>query len=269
LERDPKVVVHFLAQVAATNPKLANRWLNAWLSGWMAKHGAVSLPLSLQGQAWVTHLDLAAWMGTVDLEGTSLTKLPDRFWVKETLNLRGTPIHHLPRGLHAMTLRADNTDLRVLPAKLDVENLSLRGCRIAELPPSLSLRGDLDLTHAPIQALPLGLTVGRDLILEDTQLAGLPARMSVGRNLYAKGTPITDLPDDLAVERHLDLAGTAITTLPAFTQVGGCLDLRACATWDGRIPPTVTVKGLVLTDGHPHGVALDAWHRAHPLGEHA
>jgi hypothetical protein len=53
-------------------------------------------------------------------------------------------------------------------------SLNLTALRIASLPPRLTVRDDLVLSHNPIAELPDGLVVGGDLDIRDTCISGIP-----------------------------------------------------------------------------------------------
>jgi hypothetical protein len=58
-----------------------------------------------------------------------------------------------------------------------------------------------------------------------------------------------------------------INTIGAGTEIGGVLDLRDCANWDGLLPDDLVVGKQVMTPSHPMGVSLAQWRQAHPKGE--
>jgi len=65
-----------------------------------------------------------------------------------------------------------------------VGNLNLRGTQIRELPKGLSVGGYLNLYGTPIQKLPEGLSVGGILNLYGTQIRKLPPDLKVGGGIY-------------------------------------------------------------------------------------
>lgn len=113
--------------------------------------------------------------------------------------------------------------VETLPENLTVTgNLILRGNKhITELPKSLHIARNLDLSETNIKTLPKGLVVGDDLILTNSAISALPEGLVVGRTLFLEGTQITELPKGLVVCNHLQMKKTKITTLPESLQVGG------------------------------------------------
>ncbi|MFP1759856.1 leucine-rich repeat domain-containing protein [Lonsdalea quercina] len=103
--------------------------------------------------------------GDLDLNGTSITSLPDNLSVGGYLDLNGTGITSLPDNL---SVGGD---------------LYLRGTGITSLPDNLSVGGYLDLEGTSITSLPDNLSVGGYLYLEDTGITSLPDRFSC-RHLY-------------------------------------------------------------------------------------
>jgi hypothetical protein len=89
-----------------------------------------------------------------------------------------------------------------------------------------------------------------------------------GGFLMLRWAPIRSLPRNLTVADFVSLDGSALETLPEGLRIGGDLDLRGCASWDGRIPADAQIGGRVETDRHPDGgLRLRDWRAAHPDGE--
>ena len=84
--------------------------------------------------------------------GVKLEEKEGRFHYGGSLYLEGTQITSLPEGL-------------TVGGSLD-----LRGTQITSLPDNLTVRGSLDLRGTQITSLPEGLTVGGSLYLEGTQI---------------------------------------------------------------------------------------------------
>ena len=89
------------------------------------------------------------------------------------------------------------------------------------------MKGNLDLTDAPITSLPSSLTrVEGDLDLYNTLIIALPPNLNkVGGDLNLNFTPLISLPDNLTVEGDLYLSASSINSLPYNLKVGGTLSL--------------------------------------------
>ena len=110
------------------------------------------------------------------------------------------------------SLYLEGTQITSLPDNLTVGGyLYLEGTQITSLPENLTVGGSLDLEGTQITSLPENLTVGGSLDLEGTQITSLPDNLTVGGSLYLRGTQITSLPENLTVGGYLDLRGTQIT----------------------------------------------------------
>ena len=151
--------------------------------------------------------------GSLYLENTAITALPENLTVGGSFDLRDTGITSLPDNLTVGGyLDLEGTSITSLPENLTVGgNLYLRGTSITSLPDNLTVGGSLDLRDTAITALPENLTVGGSLDLENTAITSLPDNLTVGGYLDLEGTSITSLPDNLTVGGYLDLEGTAIT----------------------------------------------------------
>jgi hypothetical protein len=170
-------------------------------------------------------LDQRIVKGDLDLQGTSITSLPQGLKVNGSLYLQKTPITSLPQGLEVGGgLILHNTPITSLPQGLKVGgDLDPRGTPITSLPQGLKVGGSLYLQKTPITSLPRGLQVGGDLRLANSHIMFLPQGLIVGGTLDLTGTPITSLPQDLIVNGDLDLANVRIASLPQSLQVGGVI----------------------------------------------
>jgi hypothetical protein len=88
------------------------------------------------------------------------------------------------------------------------------------------VKGDLNLSRAPITSLPTGLKVNGNLYLNRSSITSLPSGLNVSGNIHLYAAPITSLPERLKVGGDLDIGQTSITSLPANLQVGGDLDIK-------------------------------------------
>ena len=125
------------------------------------------------------------------------------------------------------SLYLENTQITSLPDNLTVGGyLNLENTQITSLPDNLTVGTSLYLRGTQITSLRDNLTVGASLDLENTQITSLPDNLTVGGYLDLRGTQITSLPDNLTVGGYLDLENTQITSLPDNLTVGGSLYLR-------------------------------------------
>jgi hypothetical protein len=216
-------------------------------------------------------LDQRVVKGDLDLQGTSITSLPQGLKVNGSLYLQKTPITSLPQGLEVGGgLILHNTPITSLPQGLKVGRaLRLDNTFIASLPQDLKVGGDLWLTDTPITSLPQGLKVGGGLYLSGTPITSLPRGLVVGGTLYLLGTPITSLPQGLVVDGDLILTGTPITSLPQSLKVGVDLSLQFTPItslpqdlkvgrnlWLNKTPITSLPRGLEV-GGNIHGFKGD------------
>ena len=161
--------------------------------------------------------------GSLNLQETAITSLPDNLVVSGSLNLQGTAITSLPDNL------------------VVGGSLYLYRTAITSLPDNLVVGGWLDLQETAITSLPDNLVVGGSLYLQETAITSLPDNLVVGGSLYLQETAITSLPDNLVVSGSLNLQGTAITSLPDNLVVGGSLNLQETAITS--LPDNLVVGG--------------------------
>jgi hypothetical protein len=121
-------------------------------------------------------------------------------------------------------LDLDKTSITKLPNDLHVDgHLSLRGCsQLTKLPDNLHVEGSLNLRDCKqLRGLPDNLYFDGTLDLRDcSQITKLPKYLYVNRTLALDGTNITELPDDLHVTDSLIIVGTSIKEIPNKLYVG-------------------------------------------------
>ena len=108
------------------------------------------------------------------------------------------------------------------------------------------VKGDLNLSRAPITSLPTGLKVNGDLYLNRSSITSLPSGLNVSGSIHLYAAPITSLPERLKVGGDLDLGHTSVTSLPANLQVGGNLRLDAAPITS--LPANLQVGGSLYLD---------------------
>ncbi len=184
--------------------------------------------------------------GSLYLRNTQITSLPDNLSVGGNLDLSNTPITSLPDNLTVGgSLYLSNTQITSLPDNLTVEGwLDLNNTPITSLPDNLSVGRNLNLSNTQITSLPDNLTVGGGLDLSNTQITSLPDNLTIGGDLYLRNTQITSLPDNLTIGGGLDLSNTQITSLPDNLSVEEWLDLSN--TPITSLPPSLKVKGKII-----------------------
>lgn len=83
-----------------------------------------------------------------------------------------------------------------------------------EIPDTLVVAGDLDLSNENITKLPEGLAVNGSLCLYNANISKLPDNLKVGGFVDLSRSSITKLPVCLSVGSILDLSNTSIDSLP-------------------------------------------------------
>lgn len=168
--------------------------------------------LDLSGQRKLTTLPAHLTADVLDLHDCpNLERLPEGLQARR-LNLAGcTRLQELPEGLRCYELELRGTNLRSLPADLQVEfRLDLQDCRrLRSLPQRLKV-GSLNLSGClSLEALPEGLEVYFLDLSGCASLAGWPKRGSirVGRLSVADCEWVTHLPPWLTELAQLDVSG--------------------------------------------------------------
>ncbi|MEI6893895.1 MAG: hypothetical protein V5789_04515 [Colwellia sp.] len=169
------------------------------------------------------------------------------------LDLENTPISILPERLTVGSLYIRGTDISLLPNTLKVtEDLYLGGSQVKQLPDSLQLSGELDISHSLITEIPTSLKVGSRCLMNNTNITRLPDGLKIGENLNLRYTLITVLPEKMTVKGNLYLWGTPITTLPDSLKVGKNLELDH--TQISSLPDNLSIKGTLSLNNTPISV---------------
>lgn len=119
---------------------------------------------------------------TLDLSGTSITKLPKNLKINGSLDVSDTCITQLPENLKVSGyLNASNTLITRLPKNLKLSgSLFLQNTPITTLPENLKIKGSLDLQNTPITVLPENLEVDDFIYLSPDKVEELsiPIKLS-------------------------------------------------------------------------------------------
>lgn len=97
--------------------------------------------------------------------------------------------------------------------------------RIDNLPESLAVSGDLDLSGSEIRRLPDNLFVSGNLRVSDTAITEFPRNAHIQKSISLARTAITEIHNLSTVHGDLDLSGSAIRVLPDGLVVEGKLDV--------------------------------------------
>lgn len=118
---------------------------------------------------------------------TSLSALPNIKVIFGNLNVVGTQIQSLPKGIKiGGCLMACNSKLETLPEGIRIgEYIDLGDCRnLRSLPDGLMVNGCLNLAGSSIKQLPNRLIVGGNLNILSTDIEALPSDLKVKGTVY-------------------------------------------------------------------------------------
>ncbi|NUF26552.1 hypothetical protein [Gilliamella sp. ESL0254] len=167
---------------------------------------------------YIHYSDSDVW---IDFRGTTITKIPNRLFIKGSMDLSETMLTRLPNKLYVKgLLDISDTVISELPDGIYVNRLNASNTRITKLPDNFYVYDDLYFNNTPITELPSNLLLKGDMDLSDTPITKLPDNLSVGRNLKLNNTNITTLPENLSVGKGLDLDVQKITNIVYREHVG-------------------------------------------------
>ena len=120
--------------------------------------------------------------------------LPDNLYVDGHLDLVGTKITKLPKGLKVnASIWLGRTKLKEIPADIEIGwALSLNLCKdVLQLPDGLNIPSSLYLEWSGITELPNNLTVNSSLYAEHTKVKGIGKNLKVEDDLRLDDTPLS------------------------------------------------------------------------------
>lgn len=155
------------------------------------------------------------------------------------LDLSGSKLQQLPRGLHCYELDASNTPLQALPDDIRIDcRLTLNDCReFSELPSGFST-GSISLRNcSSLTALPEGLETwfldlsdcrrfaqwpkhasihnGHLILCNCVSLPSLPPWLTVLSQLDLRGcVQITEIPEGIIITSWVDVGGSSVADTP-------------------------------------------------------
>ena len=166
----------------------------------------------------------------LDLENrTDITELPDNLKVLGSLNLHGSGVTKLPKGLEVeYWMSISLTEIEELPEDTKIG----RSLFINEMkkpfffPKVVKVNGHFDCTRTTIKRMPEELYVKDKCDFSHSTFDNLPNVMEIRSSLDLDSTPITELPEGLKlIYDSLDMCNTKVTKLPDNLVVYGGLRL--------------------------------------------
>ena len=168
--------------------------------------------------------------GSLDLEGRKdITELPDNLKVLGYLDLCGSGVTKLPKGLEVeYWMSISLTEIEELPEDTKIG----RSLFINEMkkpfffPKVVKVNGHFDCTRTTIKRMPEELYVKDKCDFSHSTFDNLPNVMEIRSSLDLDSTPITELPEGLKlIYDSLDMCNTKVTKLPDNLVVYGGLRL--------------------------------------------
>ena len=140
----------------------------------------------------------------------------------------------------------------------------LDGCSAPSfLPMVMRVGGAFVMFGCPnIRKLPNDLTIGNDLWIDDCDnLIALPEALKLNGELEIAGcNALKEVPAGLTVNGDMWVCGcSSLQSLPIGLHVSKALSVRSCSSWDGLIPASASIGGLICTDAYPDGLSLIEW----------
>jgi hypothetical protein len=163
-------------------------------------------------------------------ELASLQSLPNLEKVLGTLDIEGTSIVRLPKLKVVQSLFANGVNtLEAIPnLSAAAGSIEITGTKIKILPELKKVGLSFDATGLKtLTALPKLNHVGLDFIISGTNVSSLPSLRTVYGGFYAgKAAELSSIPELISVRGHCRLSGTKIEEAPLLRQVLQGLSIR-------------------------------------------
>jgi len=131
----------------------------------------------------------------------------------------------------------------------------------------MSVGGTFFMEECPnIQQLPNDLILNGFIWISDcNNLIALPEALTVNGCLeITRCNALVELPTGLSVDGILAIQDCCnFKSLPIELHVSDMLSIRSCSSWDGQIPSSARIGGIIYTDAYPDGLSLIEWRLVH------
>jgi hypothetical protein len=173
--------------------------------------------------------------------------LPKYLVVYGDLDAGCTPISSIPETIivHG-AISIENTEIQEIPNWMTdrFKGISMRGCKVTELPGRFKVDGNLDISDTNITELPKDLIISGDLNLCDCKVKRLPERLLADGCVTIGYGQTMELPQRLTIPGSLDIYRSVITELPKQLIVGK--DLIVNKTQYETLSPKTKVGGNIF-----------------------
>lgn len=151
-------------------------------------------------------------IGVLEQDGVwyNMYELPENFKVNSSLNLIGTTVNHLPKGLKV------SGDLDLPGNLLNLKEQQEQRNVMTELPEGLTVSGIIRFNGTPIKSLPAGL-IAQGVNLDLTNITELPEGMFITNLILNRNT--TKLPNTLKVQT-IRFNEAPIDSIPPGVRIG-------------------------------------------------
>jgi hypothetical protein len=166
--------------------------------------------------------------GRLNLPGYEMERLPNEVYGYTSLTIQKSAVTALPEGLVLKELDISHTPIKELPADLEVSmRLAAWECSFAEIPETVKLGGDLDISRSKCRKLPVGLKLDGLDVSECTELVALPSDLTV-KKLTARSAGVRNIGDRLVVHGEANFNRSDIVAIPSDAEFHGDVSARQC-----------------------------------------
>lgn len=159
---------------------------------------------------------------TLHVHRSKMRMLPDDTVIGTDLVLSSVEdIRKLPSAVKVGgSIRIDDTRIYSLEGRKEFNGLTLHRTEVRELAQGMVVRGDLNISHLPMERLPGDLVVEGDLSIGPGPIKYIPRTTKIGGSLSLKGSYVVAVPEGFHIPKDLDISGLGSFRIPPGVTIG-------------------------------------------------
>lgn len=174
---------------------------------------------------------------------SQLQKLPDAMTIEGALDLAHCPIEHLPHKLACGLLKLEMTKVKELPETLLVtKELDLTNTQVETFPQKYRVASIKGILNSKLTEIPANTNVGDLTLMDNARIERIGENTTFGELKIHKNSKIKALPQKIKCKSLWIDINSEIKEIPTF--VGDYLTLTSTAV--DRLSPGTKVKELIL-----------------------
>ena len=138
---------------------------------------------------------------SLNINNTSISKIPDSLKIYCCLNMENTKVTEIP-NIKYIGIYAANSPINKIPENLFVRDLDISNTNVTELPKDLKIENILDISNTKIKRLPWDIDPEVILNISNTEIKYIPPHLDL-EVLNISNTQITRIPPEIKVSNKI------------------------------------------------------------------